>query len=191
MSCSRLVTTPLWLSGSLRFFLKSSSVYSCYLFLISSASVSSLLFLCFIVTILAWNIPLISPIFFKKSLVFPIVFSSSISLGCPFWKGFLSLLAISGTLHSVGYIFPFLPCLLHLFFLKIFVKLPQTIHLPSCFTFSLGWFWSLPPVQCYEPLHIVPQALYQMYLSRPWYNHKWFDLDHTWKAYWFSLISSI
>ena len=41
MSGSRLVITPLWLSGSWRSFLYSSSVYSCHLFLISSASVRS------------------------------------------------------------------------------------------------------------------------------------------------------
>ena len=44
MSGSRWVITPSWLSGSLRPFLY-SSVYSCHLFLISSASVRSLPFL--------------------------------------------------------------------------------------------------------------------------------------------------
>ena len=39
MSGSRWVITPLWLSGSWRSFLCSSSVYSCYFFLIASASV--------------------------------------------------------------------------------------------------------------------------------------------------------
>ena len=39
MSGSRWVITPLWLSGSWRSFSYSSSVYSCHLFLISSASV--------------------------------------------------------------------------------------------------------------------------------------------------------
>ena len=38
MSGSRWVITPSWLSGSWRSFLYSSSVYSCHLFLISSAS---------------------------------------------------------------------------------------------------------------------------------------------------------
>ena len=38
-SRSRWVITPLWLPGSLRCFLHSSSVYSCYHFLISPASV--------------------------------------------------------------------------------------------------------------------------------------------------------
>ena len=68
MSGSRWVTTPLWLSRSLRPFLFSSSVYSCHLFL-SSAYVRSLLFLSFIVPILSWNVPLISPIFLRQSLL--------------------------------------------------------------------------------------------------------------------------
>ena len=58
MSGFRWVTIALWLSGSLRPFLYSSSVYSCYL-LISSASVRSLLFLSFIMPIIARNITLI------------------------------------------------------------------------------------------------------------------------------------
>ena len=44
MSGSRWVVTPLWLSGSWRSFLYHSSVYSCHLFLISSASVRSIPF---------------------------------------------------------------------------------------------------------------------------------------------------
>ena len=45
MSSSRWLTTPLCLSESLRPFSYSSSVYSCHLFLISSASIRSLPFL--------------------------------------------------------------------------------------------------------------------------------------------------
>ena len=58
MSGSRWVTTPSWLSGSLRTFWYSSSVYSHHL-LISSASVRSLLFLSFFVPVFAWNIPFV------------------------------------------------------------------------------------------------------------------------------------
>ena len=46
MSDSRWVITPSWLSGPLRSFLYSSSVYSCHLFLISSVSVRSMSLLC-------------------------------------------------------------------------------------------------------------------------------------------------
>ena len=45
MSGSRWVITPAWLPGSWRSFLYSSSVYSCHLFLISSAPVRTLQFL--------------------------------------------------------------------------------------------------------------------------------------------------
>ena len=72
MSGSRWVITPSWLSRSWISFLY-SSVYSCHLFLISSAYVRSLPFLSFIVPIFTWNSPLVSLIFFKTSLVFPIV----------------------------------------------------------------------------------------------------------------------
>ena len=61
-------------------FLYSSSVYSCHLFLISSASVRSLPFLSFIEPIFAWNVPLVSLLFLKRSLVFPILLFPSISL---------------------------------------------------------------------------------------------------------------
>ena len=66
MSGYRWVITPLWLSGLRRSFLYSSSVYSCHLFLIFSASVRSMPFLSFIEPIFAWNIPLVSPIFLKR-----------------------------------------------------------------------------------------------------------------------------
>ena len=71
MSGSRWVITPSWLSGSWSYLLYSSSVYSWYLFLIFSASVRSLPFLSFIEPIFAWNVPLVSLIFLKRSLSFP------------------------------------------------------------------------------------------------------------------------
>ena len=94
MSGSRWVITPSWVSGSWRYFLYSYSVYSCHLFLISSASVRSIPFLSFIVPIFAWNVPLISLIFLKRSLVFPILLFSFTSLNWSLGKAFLSLLAI-------------------------------------------------------------------------------------------------
>ena len=74
------VITPSWLSWLWRSFLYSSSVYSCHLFFISSYSVRSIPFLSFIEPIFAWNVPLVSLIFLKRSLVFPILLFSSISL---------------------------------------------------------------------------------------------------------------
>ena len=75
-------------------------------------------------------------------------------------SSYLSLL-VSGTLHSDGCIFPFLHCLSLLFFSQLFGRIPQTTILPSFISFSLGWFWSLPPVQrltyskCYLRLDIM------------------------------------
>ena len=77
---SHFKITPSWLSGLWRSFLYSSSVYSCHLFLISSASVKPIKFLSFIVPIFAWNVPLVSLILLKRSLVFPILLFSSIPL---------------------------------------------------------------------------------------------------------------
>ena len=88
------MTTPLWSARSLRPFLYSSSVYSYHLFLISSAFVTSLPFLSFIMPIFAWNVPLVSLIFLKRLLAFPILLFYFISLHCSLEKAFLSLLAI-------------------------------------------------------------------------------------------------
>ena len=95
MSGSRWVwvITPSWF-WVMKIIFHSSSVYSCHLFLISSASVRSIQFLSFIELIFAWNVPLISLIFLKRSLVFPILLFSSISLHSSLRKAFLSLLAI-------------------------------------------------------------------------------------------------
>ena len=78
-----------WLSWSWRSFFY-SSVYSFHLF-ISSASVRSIPFLSFIVPIFAWTVPLVSLIFLKRSLVFPILLLSSISMHWLLRKAFLSL----------------------------------------------------------------------------------------------------
>ena len=94
MSGSTWVITPSWWSGSWRSFLYSSSVYSYHLFLISSASVRSIPFLSFIEPIFPWNVPLVSLIFLKRSLVFPILLLSFICLHWSLKKAFLSLLAI-------------------------------------------------------------------------------------------------
>ena len=94
MPGSRWVITPSWLSGSLRSLLYSSFVYSCHLFLISSAFVRFTLFLSFIVPIFAWNVPLVSLIFLKRSVDFPFLLFSSISLLWSLRKAFLSPLVI-------------------------------------------------------------------------------------------------
>ena len=159
MSGSRWVITLLWLSGSLRSFLYSSFVYSCYLFLISSASVRSIPFLSFIVPIFVWNVSLVSLMFLKRSLVLPInCFPLFLCIDHGGKLSYLSLLFF-GTLHSNGYVFPFLLCFLLLFCSQLFVRASRTAILLFSISFSWGWSWSLSPVQCHEPLSIVHQAL--------------------------------
>ena len=79
------VITPLWLFGLLRSFLYSSSVYSCHLFLICSASVRFIQFLSFNVPICAWNVPFSCTGTFNfleeiSSLSYSIVFLSFLAL---------------------------------------------------------------------------------------------------------------
>ena len=132
--------------------------------------------------IFAWNISLVSLIFLKSSLLFPIVLFSSISLHWSLRKTFLSLLDTLWNFAFRWVNFSFSPLLLHLFFSHLFVRLPQTIILPFCISFSWWWFWSVPPVQCYEPPSIVLQELClsnlisSIYFSLQLHNRKGFDL---------------
>ena len=56
--------------------------------------------------------------------------------------------------------FPFSFAFCFSLFPQLFVRPPQTTNLPFCISFSWGWFWSPPPVQCYELLSIVLQAVF-------------------------------
>ena len=162
MSGSRWVITPWWLSGSLRSFLY-SSVYSYLLFLISSASVRSIPFLSFIMPIFAWNVPLVPLIFLKRSLVFP-TYYFPLSLCTDHWGrlSYLSLLFF-GTLHSDGYIFPFLLCLQLLFFSQLFVRPPQTTIFPFCIFVGDGFDHCL----LYNVMNLHPQFFRHSIRSNP------------------------
>ena len=67
-------------------------------------------------------------------------------------KAFLISLCYTLEICSqLGISFPFSFAFHFSFFSPLFVKPPQTTSLPSCVSFSLGRFWSPPPVvQCYE-----------------------------------------
>ena len=104
--------------------------------------------------------------FLKRCPVFSIPLFASISLQCSFKKSFSSLLALLNSAfrvllnsYSVEYVFLFLLRLLLYFFSQLFVRPPQTTTLSSCISFSLGWFWPLPPVQRHELPSIVLQIL--------------------------------
>ena len=130
------------------------------------------------------NVHLISPVFLKRSLVFPFCCFPLL-----FWivhlrrPSYLSLL-ICGILHSLGYVFPS-PLLFTSLLSSAICNAPRTTALPSSISCSLGWFWSLLPLQCYKSPFIVLQALCLSDLtpwicsSPPLYNHKRFALGHT------------
>ena len=162
MSGSRWVITPLWYLGH-EDFLYSSSVYPCHLFLIFFASVRSIPFLSFIVPIFAWSVPLGSLIFLKRSLVFPVLLFSSILLHCSLRKAFLSLLAILCNPASRWIYLSFSPLPFASLLFSAICKASSDNHFAFLHFFFLRWFWSLPPLQCYQPLSIVLQALYEIW----------------------------
>ena len=139
----QVIKTFFWYSSSVYFATCSQSL------LLLSLPNRSLPFLSFMVPILPWNISLISPIFLKKYLVFPILLFSSIFFCIvPLRRlPFLSLL-LSGILHSVGYIFPYLPCLSLLFFPQLFVKPPRIITLSLCLLAFLFLWTVLVTASC-------------------------------------------
>ena len=146
MSGSRWVITPSWLSESWRSFLYRSSVYSCHLFLISSASVRSIPFLSFIEPIFAWNVPLVSLIFLKRFLIFPILLFSSISLHWSLRKAFLSLLALLWNSAFKWVYLSFSPLSLASFLFSAICKASSDNHFAFLHFFLLGMV--LIPVSC-------------------------------------------
>ena len=123
--------------------------------------------------------------FFEKisslshSIIFPI------SLHWSLKKAFLSLLSILWNYASKWVYLSFSPLpLAPLLFSAICswdnYSTPQTTILPFCISFSWGWFWSLPPVQCHKPLSTVLQALC---LSRKSVlNTHWKDWCWSWSS---------
>ena len=176
MSGSRWLNIPSLLSRSLRHFLYSSSVYSCYLFLNSCFSVRPMFFLSFIMFTFAWYFPFVSLIFLKRSLVFNILlfllFLCIVHLRS---ISYLSLL-FSGTLHLIGYIFPFRLCLSLLF--SAICKAPSDNHFAFLHFLSLWMVLVTASCICYQPPSIVLQVLCQsdlipwIYLLPPLYNHQ-------------------
>ena len=98
----------------------------------------------------------------KRSLVFPILFFTSISSHWSLKKALLSLPAIIWNCIQMGIFFLFSFAFRFLFFSQLFVKPPQTAILLFCISFSWGWSWFLSPVQYHKSPSVVHQALYQI-----------------------------
>ena len=122
---------------------------------------------------------MVSLIFKNTSLVFPILMFASISLHWSPRKAFLSLLAIlwNSAFKWEHLSFSPLPFASPLF--SAICKASSDNLFVFLYLFSSGWSWSLPPVQCHEPLSTVLQLCLSnpipgTYLSFPLYNHKGF-----------------
>jgi len=170
-------------------------VYSCHLFLISSASIRSIPFFPFIVPIFAWHILLVFLIFLKRSLVFPILLFSSVALHWSLRKAFLSLLAILWNAAFNWIYLSFSPLPLTSFLFSAICKASSDKHF-AFLHFFLGMV--LITASCtmsWTSVHSSSGTLSDLipwiYLLLPLYNHKGFDLGHIWMGWWSSLLPSI
>ena len=129
------------------------------IFLISSASVRSIPFLSFYRAHLCMKCSIGISDFLEEISSLP--FCCFPLFLCIDYRGGLSYLFLLffETLQSDAYIFPFLICILFLFFSQLFERPPQTAILLFCISFLWGWSWSLSPVQCHEPHSIVSSSL--------------------------------
>ena len=157
-----------------------------HLFLITYASVRSLSFLSFIEPIFAWNVPLVSLTFLKRSLVFPILFFYSISLHWTLRKTFLSLLPILWNSAFRWIYLSFSPLPLASLLFPAICKASSDNHFPFLHSILGGmvlitasctmFLTSTDKLQALCLSDLMPW----IYLSLALYNHKWFDLGCTW-----------
>ena len=177
MSGSRWVITPSRLYGSWRSFLYSSSVYSCHLFLISSASIRSLPFLSFLS-------PSLHEMFEISSLSHSIVFLYFFALITE--EGFLISPAILWNSAFKWVYLSFSPLLFASLLFTAICKASSDSHF-AFFHFFFLWV-VLIPVSCtmsHTSIHnssgtlSVRSSPLNLFLTSTVY-HKGFDLGHTW-----------
>ena len=146
MSGSRWVITPSWFSGLWRSLFYSYSVCSCHLFLISSASVRSIPFLILYWAHICMKCFLASLILLKRSLVFPFLLFSSISLHWSLRNALLYLLAILWNSAFKWVHLSFSPLLFTSLHFTAICKASSDSDFAFCISFSCGWSWSQYPV---------------------------------------------
>ena len=106
----------------------------------------SIPFMLFILPIFAWNGLLVSLIFLKRSLVFPILWFSSISLHWSLSNAFLSLLDILWN-AAFKWVYPSFSPLPFPSLFSAICKASSDNHFAFSIIFSWGWSWSLHPEQ--------------------------------------------
>ena len=131
----------------------------------------------------------------KRSLVFPILLFSSISLHWSLRKAFLPLLAFLWNSAFRWIYLDFSPLPFTFLLFSAICKASLGNHFAFLHFFFLGMV--LITASCtilWTSVHSSSGTLSDLiswiYLSLPLYNRKGFDLGHTWMILWFSLLSS-
>ena len=145
----------------------------------------SIQFLSFIVPIFAWNVPLVSLIFLKKSLVFPILLLSSISLHWTLKNSFLSLLVILWNSAFKWVYHSFSPLPFTSLLVTAICKASSDSHFAFLHFFFLGMVlipvsYTMSWTSIHSSSGTLPDLIPSIYFSLPLYNHKGFNLGHTW-----------
>ena len=156
----------------------------------SSASVSSLQFLSLIEPIFAWNILLVSLIFLKRSLVFPILLFSSISFNWSLRMAFFYLLAfLWNSAFKRVYTLSFSPLLSAFVLFTAISKASSDSHFAFLHLFSFGIVLiaascTVSQISVHSFSGTLSDLIPWICLSLTLYNHKGFDLGHTWVLPW-------
>ena len=153
--------------------------------LISSASVRSIRFLSFNMPIFIWSIPLVPLIFLKRSIVFPILLFSSISLHWSLRKAFLSLFAILWNSAFKWVYLSFSPLPLASLLFSAICKPSSGNHLAFLPFFFLGMVlitasFTMSRTSVHSSSDTLSDLIFWINLSLPLYNRKGFHLYHTW-----------
>ena len=183
----------MWLSGSWRSFLYSAFVYSCHLFLISSASVRSIPFLSFFRAHLCMECSLGISNFLEE------IYSLSHSIVFPY---FFALITAEGFLISPCYSLELCiqMCISFLFSLAFASLFSAVCKASSDNHFAFFHFLGMVlittsctmlQISIHNSSGTGSDLIPWIYLSLPLYNCKGFDLGHTWMVWSFSLLSSI
>ena len=144
-------------------------------FLISFASVRSILFLSFIQPIFAWNVPLVTLIFLKRSLVFAILLFSFISFHWSLRKAFSSLLDILWISAFRCLYLSFSPLPFTSLLFTAICKASSGNHCAFLHFFFLGMVLitassTMSRTSVYSSSGTLPDLIPWIYLSLPLYN---------------------
>ena len=160
-------------------------MYYFHLFLISSVYTRSLPFLSFIVYFFGQNIPLISPIFLKRSLVF--LFCCFLLVLYTVWRRASCLSVLFFWKSAISWIYLFLSPLFFTSLLPLAIcKGSSDNYFAFLFFFCFGMVLFAASYTIYGPPCIILHAHCLQFLS-PWiywlpalHIHRGFDLSHTW-----------